>query len=68
MWGDAEEWHGRGVVMSDPIEVWTSRLRDMTGEKETDSEDARRFVEDLYTAAQIDQDQVRAKAEFEREE
>ncbi|MFF2523040.1 hypothetical protein [Streptomyces liangshanensis] len=54
--------------MSDPIEVWTSRLRDMTGEKETDSEDARRFVEDLYTAAQIDQDQVRAEAEFEREE
>jgi Spy/CpxP family protein refolding chaperone len=54
--------------MSNPIDDWTHRLRDMTGESSSDLEDARRFVHDLYTAAQADQDEVRAEAEFEREE
>ncbi|MFJ2648091.1 hypothetical protein ACIO1C_15305 [Streptomyces sp. NPDC087420] len=54
--------------MSNPIDDWTSRLQDMTGEKKSDPEDTRRFVEDLYTAAQVDQDKMRAQAEFEREE
>ncbi|MFJ1601372.1 hypothetical protein [Streptomyces sp. NPDC088261] len=54
--------------MSDPIDDWTSRLQDMAGEKESGTEDARRFVKDLYTAAQVEQDRTRAQAEFEREE
>jgi hypothetical protein len=54
--------------MSNPIDVWTHRLRDMTGESDSDREEARRFVIDLYMAAQADQDEVRAEAEFEREE
>jgi polyhydroxyalkanoate synthesis regulator phasin len=54
--------------MSNPIDEWTHRLRDLTGTSDSDPEEARRFVTDLYRAAQADQDEVRAEAEFEREE
>lgn len=54
--------------MSDSIDDFTHRLRDMTGDSDSDPESARRFVRELYTAAQIEQDEVRAEAEFEREE
>jgi hypothetical protein len=58
----------KGLAMSNPIDVWTHRLRDMTGESDSDPEETRRFVRDLYLAAQADQDEIRAEAEFEREE
>ncbi|MFJ4923522.1 hypothetical protein [Streptomyces sp. NPDC088725] len=52
--------------MSDPRETWTSRLRDLSDE--VPPENAERFVNDLYAAAQADLDEQRAQADFEREE
>ncbi|MEU6112261.1 hypothetical protein ABZ853_28135 [Streptomyces albidoflavus] len=52
--------------MSDPIEIWTDRLRDTAPGLEENR--ARSFVHDLYTAAQNDLGEEEAEADFEREE
>ncbi|MGW0121226.1 hypothetical protein [Streptomyces sp. NPDC003327] len=50
----------------DPHADWTERLLGLADGIRR--EDARRFVHDLYAHAQSELDEVRAKADLEREE
>lgn len=52
--------------MSEPFDTWTDRLQDLG--TDVDAEKAEGFVQELYRAAQVDLDQERAQADFEREE
>jgi hypothetical protein len=54
------------VVMNEPYDTWVERLWDVA--EKGDDERAKKFVRELYEAAQEDLDKKRREAEFEREE
>lgn len=52
--------------MSESPDFWVERLKDLS--REPSEEQAKAFVDELYSAAQEDLDTQRAQAEYEREE
>ncbi|MGW1893267.1 hypothetical protein ACWCP6_23930 [Streptomyces sp. NPDC002004] len=52
--------------MTESLDSWATRLKDLN--PDADDEKARKFVRELYQAAQKDLDAQRAQAEAEREE